>query len=448
MKNLTPAQAEAVQSFLRNSQAVRDQALQQLTPEQRAMVAPLLSQPLPPRGGEIAGFVQASLPGNPAFRNVALPGAKVYVRNAEGEVDSSTVTATDGSGHFRIVSRPAGSYDVCADLPGFATGCQNVALAANGVVLPEPISLKPTGPSLRGCVTLRDGSPAARGSVSSYQTAAEAEVSLADSAGRILAGPVAINVSGCYVLTGFPVAEDLTLVAAYEAASAREAVTSRQLTSGAAVNVVLPADPPTIAGFSSTLDGSEVTQAPPGSVVTVKVDAKSSANLPLHYRWTDSTGASLPGDGASVQWRLPGAAAANAVFVEVSDGHGGVARASLPLATAPGSPTAQGQSPANPAPSPRFNVITRPTGALRPAFPHPGGDPFIDPSFFMPCANHEWNADCSAAAIQYYKTIGVFDANGHPTASYVNFRAWKAAWGFSDDPQTSSGQRNTRRLLQ
>jgi hypothetical protein len=231
MQNLTPAQAEAVQSFLRNSQAVRDQALQQLTPEQRTMVTPLLSQPLPPRGGEIGGFVQASLPGNPAFRNVALPGANVYVRNADGEMDPSTITSTDGSGHFRIVSRPAGSYDICADLPGFATGCQNVAVAANGVVLPEPISLKPTGPALRGCVTLKDGSPAARGSVSSYQTAAEAKVSLVDTAGRTLAGPVPVNVSGCYVLTGFPVAEDLTVVVAYEAASAREIVTSRQLTS-------------------------------------------------------------------------------------------------------------------------------------------------------------------------------------------------------------------------
>jgi hypothetical protein len=183
------------------------------------------------------------------------------------------------------------------------------------------------------------------------------------------------------------------------------------------------------------LDGSEVLKAPPDSVVNVKVDAKSSANSPLHYRWSDSTGASLPGDGASVQWRLPGTAAANAVFVEVSDGHGGVARASLPLATAPGPPTAQGQSPTTPAPSPRFNVITHPTGGLRPTFPHPGGDPFIDPSLFMPCVNQNGTTDCSAAAIQYYKTIGVFDVNGHPTGSYVNFRTWKAAWGFSDDPR-------------
>ena len=430
MKNLVPAQAEAAQSLLQNAQAARDQALQNLTAEQRKMLTPLLSQPLAPSGSEIGGFVQAALPGNQPLRDVALPGAKVYARNADGEIDASTVTSTDGSGHFRIFSRPPGSYDICADLVGFATRCQNVAVVNCSAVLHEPISLKPTGTVVRGCVTLQDGSPAVRGSVSSYQTAAEAKVSIANSDGGTVAGPVPVNASGCYVLTNVPASPDMGVVVQYEAASARQAVPSAKLAAagGGIVNVVLPDDPPTVIAFTATLGGSEVSQAPPGSVVTVKVDASSSANLPLRYRWADSTGASLPGDGDSVQWRLPGTAAANAVFVEVSDGHGGVARASLPVTT--------GTEPKIvPAALPRFNLITHPAKALRQAFPHSGGDPFIDPNSFMPCVSNNGTTDCSAAAIQYYKTNGVFDSNGHATGSYVNFRTWKAAWGFNDDPR-------------
>ena len=65
-QNLTPEQEQTLKSPSQQMQALQEQALQKLTPAQSAMVRPLLLQAKPPApGGDIRGFVEASLPGNP-----------------------------------------------------------------------------------------------------------------------------------------------------------------------------------------------------------------------------------------------------------------------------------------------------------------------------------------------------------------------------------------------
>jgi hypothetical protein len=323
-----------------------------------------------------------------------------------------------------------------------------VAVVNHNVNLPQPISLEPISAAISGCITLKNGVPAARSAISPYQTAGVAEVSAVGAAGQTLAGPVPVNSAACYVLSGVPETADWSVVVQYEAATARRPVTSEILTApaGAVVNIVLPNDPPTITGFSASLDGNEVSQAPPGSKVTVKVDATSSSNFALHYKWADGTGTPIPGDQASVEWNLPGTKALNIVYVEVSDGHGGVARASLPVSTDLLSKAGQALPAATYL---RFNLITPGNGGPIPFPPNPHfqhSGPFIDPTIFMPCGTPSDPTTCSAAAQSYYVGLGVLaivDGKPIPKGSYVNFRTWKAAWGFSDDP-TSPGPNETR----
>jgi hypothetical protein len=401
-------------------------ALQKLTPAQQQMVRPMLQRKAPSPGGEIHGFVVAGLWEGLELREAALSGAQVFVETTTGSVEEQSVTRTNSEGRFHLSFREPGVYNVCATRKGFAKSCTPVAVVNHNVTLVEPIKLKPEGTAIRGCVTMKDGAPASRNAGGPHESAAAAEVS-AEKDGQVTAGPVPVNTAGCYVLPLADVVAGLELVVHYEEAVERQPVPAgaKELVKQA-VNVQLQTSPPTIASLTASLGGKEVLQAQPGSTVNVEVKASSPHQYPLRYKWADSTGRVLPGDQPTQSWKLPKTRSLNVIFVEVSDGHGGVARASLPVATGPLSLAEQKLVE-------RFRVerdrVTKFSPRILEDFQHSGT--FIDPKLFMGCADEP---SCAAEAVNYYKTIGVFDNTGKPTGSYTNFKTWKAAWGFSDDP--------------
>jgi hypothetical protein len=408
--------------------------LQEMTPAQRSMVEPVLRLQLPLQvGGQVSGSVAASFPGNPSLREIALPGAEVFVRGPTGANPVAPVQTTS-RGHFRLGALAPGPYMTCATKDGFATSCVSVTVTDHNLSLTEPINIAPIAIAVRGCVTLKDGSPAERTALALPQTAGSAQVSAIDATGKVLTGPVTVNSAGCYVL---PFAardqnQNVTIKATYEQASASQPTYAGPLSSTTPVNLQLPNGPPVIDSFAATLGGQQVTRAPPGSTVTASVTAKSPDGFPLHYKWADSSGDLLPEDQSSVQWPLPRTNSLNVLFVEVSDGHGGVARGSLLVATG-GSTQGATQPTAVPpvATPPKFAQ----PNALSPAFQHGSFNRFIDPALFMGCQGIDpLELSCIIEAFKYYQTIGVFDSNNHPTGSFANFGTWKAAWGFSDDP--------------
>jgi hypothetical protein len=423
------------------SQTAQESLLRKLTPAQAEMVRPLLQRGSPTPGGEIRGFVAASLWEGLALRDGALPHAQVFVQTAAGGIDSQSLTQTNSQGRFHIPPRTPGVYNVCASLSGFAKGCSLVPVVNQNVTLPEPITLKPLGAAIRGCVTLKDSTPAVRAAATSYESAGSAEVRAESGEGQVVAGPVPVNAAGCYVLPGLKATAGLSIVVRYEQAAKREAIPSGALErrNHAAVNVVLPTSPPTIASFTATLDGKEVSRARPGSTVAIEVKASSSNSYSLHYTWADSTGALLPGDQPSKQWKLPRTNSQNLIFVEVSDGHGGVARASLSVATGPASTTDQKLARRF-----NFNLITAGTGTTSSGVIHTEFThiQFIDPGVVMEgiCVDVTPPPSplplCKDLAKQYYQTIGVFDASNKATGLFTSFKAWKAGLGFSDDPTT------------
>jgi hypothetical protein len=199
-------------------------------------------------------------------------------------------------------------------------------------------------------------------------------------------------------------------------------------------DLILPNTPPEVTSFVATMGGQPVTEVPPGSTVDVTITATSPEHFPLSYKWTDSTGQSLPSNEATVQWHLPGTNSLNMVFVEVADGHGGVARRSLRIAT---EPAAQPRLSPDAAPAP---AAPQPTPLLRAPikFQHTGL--FLDPDALTQCngavntINGKQVTGCDGEAVAYYQALGAMDATGKPKAPFRTFGEWKASLGFADDP--------------
>jgi hypothetical protein len=389
-----------------------------------------------PPGAEVHGYVAAAFPAQGGTQEIALPNAKVSLTSADGQTVAQSAVTTNSRGYFRIPSQPPGAYSVCAEAPGFERGCaeKQITIGNYTVLLSPHLILKPVGAAIHGHVQFSDGSAAARTSPSAYSSAGAAEITVIDASGKTVAGPAQANSSGDFVVPSVPAAPGLRVSIRYEAATEVQA-----LNPGAAPLVlVLKNSPPTIESVTATLGGKAVSQAPPGSTVMVTVRATDPDKDVLHYSWQDSGGHLVSRDKASIGWKLPNAPGANTVFVEVRDGKGGTARASISVATV--APAAAGKDPvtgpvrvaaasvAPVSPVSIFERIHRFTIGYRPPA-HSGN--FIDPQLIMSCPDE---TTCEAETVNYYKAIGVFDSNGNPTANLGSLPAWKAAFNFSADP--------------
>lgn len=70
------------------------------------------------------------LPGLDSVRAIGpVQGIKVYLTTPAG--DYVAYTMSDGNGQFTIGNLPLGTYTICADYPGYITGCTQVTLDAN-----------------------------------------------------------------------------------------------------------------------------------------------------------------------------------------------------------------------------------------------------------------------------------------------------------------------------
>jgi hypothetical protein len=442
------------------AQQTQERTLPTLSPEQEAMIKPILALGPPNAGGTISGYVEASLPGNVPSREVALPQAQVYLQTPNGDIAGKTMVETDGSGRFLLGRRTPGIYNVCGSMLGFASGCSQVQIVDHSVSLLQPLALKPVGRVLRGCVTMKDGSPAARFGRAAGTSAGTASVIVEDVSGRPVTTPRSVNLAGCYVIPDVPTGQGMSVAVGYEQATATRAMAQwpAKLDGSEATNLVLPAAPPEITSLVATLDGKEISRTEPGAIVTAAVQARSEANYPLNYAWADSTGTVIQGNGPTVQWQLPRTNSANAIYVEVTDGHGGAARAALWVPTA--SAELMKRVPAKlggTAPTPGAVALPPPGPSGIPGKDppqlHPSDDPpqsfeFINPSTLVPCDGphptrcFDPNATDDEAS-NYYRAIGVYDNNNQPQGAYASFTTWKTAWGFSDDP-TQPGPNETR----
>jgi hypothetical protein len=383
--------------------------------------------------GSIHGYVVADVPSASGRGSISIPNARVTVAEATRPApENETFTAL--TGRFSTPLQPPGSYRVCAKAEGFAESCSlPVQITTDSVALSQLLALKPQDGVLYGHISLRDGTPAVRLAVAEGTTAGAAQVSLADGAGRVIAGPVSVNVGGEYVLAPVAAASNLILSVHYEDAVASQTVTLSEadLSTGKPVNVTLPSAVPKVTSISMTQDGKPVTSAAPGSTVVLTVHVEDGD--PLHYSWTSNTTGLVAEDAPSVTMTLPNAPVGVFVFLEVTNGKGGVARGSVavPLTSASALERGLEFKPINL--STPQNIAFDFSCLFKYCEPKHNG-PFIDPLLEMNQAcDSEQN--CEKEAGLYYRTIGAFDGNGKPTQTGT-FKGWKAVYGFGIDPNS------------
>jgi hypothetical protein len=143
---------------------------------------------------------------------------------------------TDSRGRFMIPNLPADAYTICTSLSGFVRRCVPVTVPTHSVMIEDPVALRPEGKVVRGCVKLKDGSPGIRVARSSQQSSGRAVVTAVGPAGQVVAGPLPVNLAGCYVLP-VPETDGLSIVANYEQASAKAS-----LAPSATLRAVTPLD--------------------------------------------------------------------------------------------------------------------------------------------------------------------------------------------------------------
>lgn len=286
------------------------------------------------RGGPIHGYVGAALAAEVAA-TVAIPGPvinlpdiSVFAKNLRTGVSSAPVK-TNPQGYFRTNTLAPGVYHICVEGTGYTSSCdpQEIEIVNSIHVMNHTVEIRPAGGAIDGTVRLADQvkpcfwfRPAF-----STQTVIAAKVSLLDTGGNVVAGPVNGNSVGQYVLPVLGSQGGFTLRAVCEGLASDVGV---KFPGGGILqrDITIRNNAPQIVSVSLTKGGAGVRLANPGDTLQATVVATDLDGDTLHYKWTDDSGRSLGlPDAATVNWPLLNSAALNTLRVQVSDGRGGYA---------------------------------------------------------------------------------------------------------------------------
>lgn len=286
------------------------------------------------RGGPVHGYVGAVL-ANEADRTVLvqgpvinLPDMSVFAKNIRTGVSSAPVK-TNPQGYFRTNTLAPGVYHICVEGTGYTSSCdpQEIEIVNSVHFMDHTVAIRPAGGAIDGTVRLADEvtpcfwfRPAF-----STQTVVAAKVSLLDTGGNVVAGPVNGNSVGQYVLPVSGSPGGFTLRAVCEGLSSAVQV---KFPGGEVLqqDIVIRNNAPRIISLDLTKGGVGARIANPGDTLQATVVATDLDGDTLHYKWTDDSGRTLGlPDAATVNWPLLNSPALNTLRVQVSDGKGGYA---------------------------------------------------------------------------------------------------------------------------
>jgi hypothetical protein len=280
-------------------------------------------------GGQVHGNVVAEF-GYPPAR-VHLPHATVFLKSlSSGQPGPKAVT--DGYGRFRLPHHPPGRYQLCVEAVGFVSRCgpTPIAIGAATSFLRPDVILVPEPRVVRGRVLLADGHPCYH-EASFFGPAVVTTVELVNDAGVPVGAPVAANSIGQYVLPKVPGPGVFTVKVACADAHVSRAITlgPNDLAGAKPFDLTLANSSPFI--LSVTLRnaaGVVVRHAAPGEVLKATVHTHDPDGDALHYTWSEGSH-----DAPTIEWKLAGVPAANALFVEATDGKGGFALSRVSIGT-------------------------------------------------------------------------------------------------------------------
>jgi hypothetical protein len=264
--------------------------------------------------------------------SLLLPGATVFLRDPATMIRVPGGVMTDAHGDFRFPPQPPGTYEVCAEAPGFVTACDPGPAdlsPASPAHKYRALVLRPAGGAIHGRVLLGDGSPCFHDRPG-FGPQVAATVTLGSRT-------VMANSKGEYVLPDIPGTGTYPVDAACAAAQAHAniGVDTPQLSGAVAVDVSIRNRPPVITLLGAANATGPLRTASPGETVQVTVQTADPDGDPLHYQWRDGNDLLSPMDAPTIAWPLLGVPAANTISLEVTDGKGGFAERQLVLGTSP-----------------------------------------------------------------------------------------------------------------
>jgi hypothetical protein len=284
-------------------------------------------------GGQIHGYVSADLGANGPV--VRLPGAVVYVKDQAG--NAGPRVATDSEGQYVIPRKPAGSYTVCAELTGFEAKCapEAVKVERTTAYANDDLLLKPIPPFLATQVATKDGGSCEHENAL-FATSQHTVVTVLNASGTTVAGPLKTNGSGEVIIPQLPSGPYKLKVACGNIEQKINNPEVKAFSEGeqpTLSKIIVENQKPKIISIAATMKGEHVDFPPPGSKLNVEVKVEDPDSDSLTYRWRNADGYELPSPGSTVDWEIPSFRATHVLYVEVTDGRGGIVDGSVAVRT-------------------------------------------------------------------------------------------------------------------
>jgi hypothetical protein len=281
-------------------------------------------------GGEIRGNVSAQMPsGVEILRNsklnVRLPNIKVnLLGNRSRRVLASTVTNSFGKFVFPI--QTPGRYRLCFSGPGFVSSCwpTAVTIGNESFDLPDDAIIAPKRGVIWGQVRLQDGTICYQNN-QVFDVLVAARVSLFDSAGVRLAGPVSGNDSGFYVLPGLSGSGQLSIIAECEAGTAVQggSFSITNASPPARFDLIVKNAAPRMGDIVVRQAGNTVRRIDSGGQAEILANGLHPFGQELKYQWNTAEGKVLPSVGPSVDLTGIVGPGGTTIYFRASDGKGG-----------------------------------------------------------------------------------------------------------------------------
>jgi len=284
-------------------------------------------------GGQVHGYVSADLGVNgPTIR---LPGAAVYLKDQAGTAGPKVTT--DSEGEYIIPRKPAGSYTVCAELAGFESNCapEAVKIESTTAYPRDDILLKPIPPFLATQVSMKGGGSCEHENAF-FASSQHTVVTILNASGATVAGPLRTNGTGEVIIPQLPSGPYKVKVACgniEQKINNPEVTPFSSVAKSALSKIIVENQKPTIISISATMKGERVDFAPPGSKLNVTAKVEDPDGDSLTYHWRNGAGYELPSKGPTVDWEIPSFRATHVLYVEVTDGKGGLVDGSVAVRT-------------------------------------------------------------------------------------------------------------------
>jgi hypothetical protein len=257
--------------------------------------------------------------------DVPLPDIRTFMVNINTG-DVTPPASTDITGFVEFANLPAAPYNFCWGGGGYTPSCSPPITVADKIAVPNHFNPFPQSRAVQGHVALADGSRAYFRS-DLFNVEATVQVTLMDTIGNVVGGPVRANADGDYVVTTSASGDFLVRAILAGATTANTAPFFVGETFTHAPDLLLPDRPPQVSTTFAYLNGVGTRRATPNQDVEARVAATDPDGDTLHYFWSPGvTGGSCGGaDASSVTCTLGPSKEIQLIYTLVSDGKGAYA---------------------------------------------------------------------------------------------------------------------------